>query len=205
MHQTGVHSGLNAGAKSLAGEPLPSVSTYGHGLGWSIDSRGTVRIGHSGGLPGFGSNWRFYPDHGFAVISFANLTYAGTGAVNSRVGAILIEKAGLPRRTLPIPPRLEERKRQVAELLQKWDPAIADSVVAENFFLDRTREEWVRHSTALLARIGKVKSIGEVVPENLLRGTFQLIGETGKLEVFFTLTPEAAPLLQELQLKFIEP
>jgi CubicO group peptidase (beta-lactamase class C family) len=205
MHQTGVHSGLNASAKSLAGEPLPSVSTYGNGLGWSIDSRGTIRVGHSGGLPGFGSNWRFYPDHGFAVMSFANLTYAGTGAVNSRVGAILVEKAGLPRRTLPVPPLLEKRKLQVAELLQKWNPALADSLVAENFFLDRSREEWIRHSSSTLARIGAVKSVGEVVPENLLRGTFHLVGETGKVEVFFTLTPEATPLLQELQIKVIEP
>ncbi|MEN9704045.1 MAG: hypothetical protein RLZZ209_1473, partial [Bacteroidota bacterium] len=28
-------------------------------------------MGHSGGLPGFGSNWRIFPDYDLGIISFA--------------------------------------------------------------------------------------------------------------------------------------
>ena len=38
-----------------------------------------VTVGHSGGLPGFGSQWRILPDYGIGVISYANLTYANMG------------------------------------------------------------------------------------------------------------------------------
>ncbi|MBK7373224.1 MAG: hypothetical protein IPJ09_17655 [Saprospiraceae bacterium] len=48
--------------------------------------------------------------------------------------------------------------------------------------------------------IGQIKSIDEVVPENQLRGTFKIHGEQGSLLVFYTLSPENPPLIQELRL-----
>ncbi len=203
MHLPAMFSGLAAQAKALDGSAQPFVNAYGYGLGWSFDSRGTVRVGHSGGLPGFGSNWRFYPDHGFAVISFANLTYAGTGAVNGKVGDLLIEKARLPRRALPPSPILAARAAQVAQLVQAWEPALAEKIVAENFFLDRPLESWRAHARAALAPAGAIRSVGDVDPENQLRGAFDLIGERGRVRVFFTLTPERDPRVQELRLAFV--
>ncbi|MDP3070172.1 MAG: serine hydrolase domain-containing protein [Opitutaceae bacterium] len=203
MHLPAMFSGLAAQAKALDGSPQPIVNAYAFGLGWSFDSRGVVRVGHSGGLPGFGSNWRFYPDHGFAVISFANLTYAGTGAVNAKVADLLIEKARLPRRTLPPAPILRTRATQVAQLVQSWDKALAEKIVAENFFPDRALESWRTHATATLAQAGAIKSVGDIVPENQLRGTFPLHGERGRVDVFFTLTPERDPRVQELRLTFV--
>ncbi len=61
------------------------------------------------------------------MISFANVTYAGTSAANARVGALLVEKAGLLRRVTPTSSLLATRQRQVAELIQTWDPALAQS------------------------------------------------------------------------------
>lgn len=204
MHKPAEVTGLVADAKNLSGEPAPYVVGYGYGLRWSIDKRNNVDVGHSGGLPGFGSNYRFYPEHGIAVISFANLTYAPMGAANARVGSILIEKAQLPRRTLPPSSILETRKTQVAELVQKWDPNVTSALVAENFFLDRSREAWARLAQETLRQAGPIRSIGALVPENQLRGTFPLIGEHGRVDVFFTLTPENNPLLQELRLTFVK-
>jgi CubicO group peptidase (beta-lactamase class C family) len=203
MHQPAVFSSFNAGAKSLAGDPLPLVNAYGYGLTWTNDSRGVVRVGHSGGLPGFGSNWRFYPDHGVAVVSCANLTYAGTGAVNAKVGALLIEQGALPRRSLPPSALLETRQRQLATLVQTWEPTLADAIVAENFFLDRSRDAWRQQARAALDRIGAIRSVGELTPENQLRGTFPIVGEKGRIDVFFTLTPEKNPRVQELSLTVV--
>jgi CubicO group peptidase (beta-lactamase class C family) len=205
MHKPAEVTGLIAEAKNLAGEPAPFVVGYGYGLRWSMDRNNTVDVGHSGGLPGFGSNYRFYPEHGFAVISFANLTYAPMGAANSRVGAILLEKAKLPRRILPPSTILETRKLQIAQLVQSWDEELANTVVAENFFLDRSREAWAKAAQETLRRAGPIRSVGAMLPENQLRGKFPLLGEHGRVDVYFTLTPEKNPRLQELRLTFVKP
>jgi CubicO group peptidase (beta-lactamase class C family) len=202
MQQPAVISTLAGDAKSWSGEPLPSVVGYGYGLRWSLDARKVVRVGHSGGLPGFGSNYTFFPDHGFAVIAFGNRTYAGTP--NVAASGLLLDKGHLPARTLPVSATLEVRKNQLVKLINTWDPALADSLVAENFFLDRSREDWRKLAAETLARAGKITSVGPLVPQNQLRGTFSLTGEHGRIEVFFTLTPEAAAKLQALQLTFAE-
>ncbi len=203
MQKPAEFAGLTPNAKNRAGEVVPSTSSYGYGLGWTIDSKQVVRVGHSGGLPGFGSIYRFYPEHGFGVIAFANLTYAGTGTAVGRASAILIEDAKLPRRMQPPSAILVTRTKQVAEVIKSWDPALADDIVAENFFPDRSREGWKKLAEETLAKAGAIKSVGEIVPENQLRGTFPLNGEHGRVDVFFTLTPEKDARLQELRLTFV--
>lgn len=203
MHQPAVITRVNGDARNFEGKPAPTASGYGYGLGWTMDSTGVVFVAHSGGLPGFGSNHRFYPEHGLAILSFANLTYAGTGAVNARVGALLIEKGGLPRRELPPSAILLARQKQVAALVQTWEPALADAIVAENFFLDRSRGAWSTQAREALASAGTITAVGALVPENQLRGTFPLIGGKGRVDVTFTLTPERDPRVQELRLAFV--
>jgi CubicO group peptidase (beta-lactamase class C family) len=204
MHRPSEVSRLVGEARNLSGEPAPFAVGYGYGLRWAMDHKNTVNVGHSGGLPGFGSNFVFFPEHGFAVISFANLTYAGLGMLNSRVAAILLEKAALPRRTLPASETLASRQPQIATLVQTWDAQLADSLAAENFFLDRSLVEWRKHAREILAQAGAISSVGPITPENQLRGTFPLLGQHGRVEVYFTLTPERNPRLQELRLTFVK-
>jgi CubicO group peptidase (beta-lactamase class C family) len=63
---------LNATAKTPNGRPCPTVSAYGYGLRWSKDCDTRVYVGHTGGLPGFGSNWVIMPEYGIGVLCFAN-------------------------------------------------------------------------------------------------------------------------------------
>ena len=42
-----------------------------------------------------------------------------------------------------------------------------------------------------------------LAPDNQLRGRFSLLGERGRIEVFFTLMPEAVPKIQDLRLSFV--
>jgi CubicO group peptidase (beta-lactamase class C family) len=203
MHRPAIFARFDAAARTPAGEPAPAVSAYGFGLRVTFDHAQNLNVGHSGGLPGFGSHWMIFPEHGFGVISFANLTYAGTAPINAKVAALLLEKAGLPRRTVPPSPVLARRHRQVAELIQTWEPALADAILAENFFLDRPRDDWRRLARTTLDRAGAVRSIGDLTPENQLRGRFALVGERGRVDVSFTLTPEREPRVQELRLAFV--
>jgi CubicO group peptidase (beta-lactamase class C family) len=183
--------------------PNPLVAFYGYGLGWNIDSRGVVWLSHSGGLPGFGSNYRFLPDYGMGVIAFANGTYAQVGAPCYKAISILLEHGHLQSRPAPASSILQTRADQVRELIVSWDPHLSAQIVAENFFLDRSREDWVSLARETLAKAGAIRSAGPVVQENRLRGKFTLAGESGRVEVAFTLTPENIPKVQALRLTFL--
>ncbi len=207
MHTPTQPTGVNTTAKTLAGEPNPIANGYGFGLSVSLDSKGVVFARHSGGLPGFGSEYRFFPDYGFGVFSFANITYAGTGATNAKVATLLLEKAQLPQRTLPVSPILAQRTQQLATLLADatWDERLGAEILAENFFPDRSRADWITQTRSALTKSGKISSVSPLKPLNQLRGTFALLGEKGRIDVFFTLTPEASPKVQELRLTFVGP
>lgn len=204
MHQPQVFAGFSPKALLSDEKTLnPRVGFYGYGLTWTRDSQNVVTVGHSGGLPGYGSQYRFAPDHGIGVMAFTNLRYGPVYNPTSKVLALLIEKGKLPARAVLPSPVLLERQRQVAQLIQSWDEKLGAAIVAENFFMDRSREDWIAAARTQLAPIGSIRSIGPVKPENQLRGRFDVVGENGTREVFFTLTPEREPKLQELQI--IEP
>ena len=205
MHTPIQPTGVNAAAKTFAGEPNPIANGYGFGLSVSLDSQGVRFVRHSGGLPGFGSEYRFFPDYGFGLFCFANVTYAGTGAINAKVAALLLEKAKLPPRTLPASTMLARRQQQLAALLADaaWDERLGAEILAENVFLDRPRADWIALTRATLAQAGALSSVGALQPLNQLRGTFPLVGARGRIDVFFTLTPETPPKVQELRLDFV--
>jgi SUMO ligase MMS21 Smc5/6 complex component len=53
----------------------------------------------------------------------------------------------------------------------------------------------------LYAEAGKIISVKEVKPENQLRGSFIIEGEKIDIEVYFTLSPENPPLIQEYHIR----
>ncbi|MES2152198.1 MAG: serine hydrolase domain-containing protein [Pseudomonadota bacterium] len=199
MQQPRVFAILDGKATLADGKtPNPKVSFYGYGLSWLRDSGGVVIVGHSGGLPGYGSQYRFAPDHGVALIAFSNLRYAPVYGPTSKALAELIERAALAPRAVAPSPTLLARQRQVADLVQGWDAALGAAITADNFFLDRSRADWIDEAKRLLAPIGKVRSVDAIEAENQLRGSFTLTGERGQLRIAFTLSPEREPKLQEL-------
>jgi CubicO group peptidase (beta-lactamase class C family) len=180
--------------------PNPNVGFYSYGLVWQRDSRGVVSSGHSGGLPGFGSQYRFAPDHGVGVFAFTNLRYGPVYGPTAKALATLVERADLGPRAIPVSPILATRHMQVAQLVQSWDPDLGSAIAAENLFLDRSRDDWIVHAREKLEPIGKISSVGPIKAENGLRGSFPLVGERGTVNVAFTLTPERDPRVQEIVL-----
>jgi hypothetical protein len=135
------------------------------------------------------------------VVSFANLTYANTGVVNAVVLDTLITLANLTPRTLPPAPILQQRKDQLVKLLPHWNSAPQSGLFAENFFKDYLMDSLRKEAATLFETAGKIVSVHDVKPENNLRGSFVLEGEKRNLEVFFTLTPENPPLIQEYHIR----
>lgn len=205
MHRPAEVISVIADNKTLDGKPNPRVAGYSYGLSWNTDTRGVIWVRHAGGLPGYGSEYRFLPDYGVGLIAFANLTYAPMTVINARAMEVLVDTAKAPPRSLPPSPALVQRRAQLVTLIQDWASVGANDALAPNFFLDKSRDDWTATSRELLAKIGKISSATAVVPLNQLRGTFSLVGEHGRIEVFFTLMPEATPRVQALTLTFVPP
>jgi CubicO group peptidase (beta-lactamase class C family) len=201
MHQPWRISTLTPDFKYPDGRTTALVTGYGYGLGWARDGEGRVTISHSGGLPGFGSNWRILPEYGVGVILFANVTYAPTGAANLEVIDTLIRKAHLEPRRLPASDILRQRQQALVKLLPAWRDAEASGIFAINFFLDYPLDTLRKETAELYRKAGKITRIDDLVPDNQLRGSFIIEGEKSNIRVNFTLTPENPPLIQELHLK----
>lgn len=203
MHKPWQFRQLISDNKLPDGTSCPAVAGYGYGLGWRKDCMGTERVSHSGGLPGFGSEYRFYPEYGVGIISFANLTYASAGTVNTRALDTLLMISGITPRALPVSDLLNERKDQLIQLLNSWDEKLGNEVLAENFYLDLSRDNWIKKSEQILKDAGKINSVSPLSPENQLRGTFTLHGDKNDVKIFFTLTPEHSPKIQDVQMSVL--
>jgi CubicO group peptidase (beta-lactamase class C family) len=199
MQQPWKFRGLAPKRKTHSGELCPATGSYGFGLGWRIDCHDIVTVSHSGGLPGFGSVHQLLPELGIGVVAFSNLTYANMGAPVSNVVDTLILLADLKKRVFPVSPILKAMQENLMKALLTWEDQY-DNLFAENFFPDKSKDRWKNETTALFAKIGQIKNVSAMGPENLLRGTFTITGEKGELEVFFTLTPETVAKIQQLDI-----
>jgi hypothetical protein len=161
-----------------------------------------VRISHSGGLPGFGSEWRFYPEYGIGVVSFSNHTY-GAPAANAVVLDTIIHLAGLKPRKLPASEILKKRQAEIVSLLPEWKEE-SNALFAENFFMDEPIERRREATKKIWEELGAVVRVNELQPENQLRGTFVIEGEKKNAQLFFTLTPQREALIQQLDIELVD-
>lgn len=201
MHHPWNFTGMRANFAYPGGRVCAMAVAYTYGLGWERDCEGRLYIGHGGGLPGFGSHWRVMPDYGIGIVSFANRTYAGVGGVNLEILDLIIKEAGLKPRQLPVSNILARRKAELLKVIPAWENAEKSGIFAENFFPDNPIDNLRKNYAALWAKAGKIISVKEIVPKNQLRGRFVIEGENANIEVFFTLTPENTPLIQQLNVR----
>ena len=149
MHQPWRFNNLFADAKTRSGENCAVASAYGYGLGWRKDCNGIVRISHSGGLPGFGSEWRIYPDYGIGVVSFSNHTYGAPSLPNAIALDTLIAMAGLKPRVLMPSLILNQRKEELIKLLPAWNESKLLSSQRISFWMNRLSVEKKQHAKFL--------------------------------------------------------
>lgn len=194
---------LGVNTNTLDGKPCVLVSAYGYGLSWAKDCKDHIYVAHTGGLPGFGSNWKIMPEHGIGVVCFANLTYANASAVNNHVLDSLLRLPGLIPRQLPASAILEQRKNELVKIIADWGVAKESGIFADNFFMDYFPNKLKAEAAEAFAAAGKITGIGKVIPENELRGYFIIRGESAYIKVSFTLTPEYLPMIQYYQLQLL--
>lgn len=194
-------SGLTTRASREGATPCAITSAYGYGLRWTKDCKGMVQIGHSGGLPGFGSNWTILPDYGIGIICFANVTYAPAASMNAEVLDTLIGLMSLKPRRWPVSPILEQRKNELIELLPDWEVGSVKNIFAVNFFDDYFIDSLKKESKVIFDSAGKLSGLKDFIPENNLRGTFIIAGANHNIQVTFTLSPENPAKIQSFRIR----
>jgi CubicO group peptidase (beta-lactamase class C family) len=198
MHDPARFIGLFPSYPLPNGKRITMTSSYTYGLNWMRDTRGNVSIGHSGGLPGFGSNWAFLPEYGIGVIFFGNVTYAPTKPINVQVIDTLITLAKLTPRPVGVSPILAKRQKELLATIEKWEQP--PSIFAENFFDDYPVDLLVKKSNEVFGVAGKILSAGPMIAENQLRGYCIIHCERKNAVMRFTLSPENPALVQEFDL-----
>ncbi len=203
MHKPWQLRGMDTAFRYNRGAPCPIMTGYGYGLRWSKDCEGKTMVGHSGGLPGFGTNWLFMPEYGVGVICFANSTYAPVTSLNTFILDTIVKLAHLRPRQLSVSPVLEQRKNELIKLLPNWVNAESSGIFAINFFDDYFIDSLKKDAATVFARAGKITGVKPFVAENNLRGYFIMEGEKANVKLYFTLTPETPALIQEYKISSI--
>ncbi len=165
------HKHLSAQAKNRSAKSvLQCRATATDSAGGRIVP-GNTRIAHSGGLPGFGSEWRIYPEYNMGVISFSNHTYGAPGLPNAIVLDTLIQLAGLTKRELRPSAILNQRKAEIVALFPEWTDSDKQSIFAENFWMDSDlahRKAWTQQ---VFKEAGAIRNVTDLKPR-ISWGTF---------------------------------
>ena len=197
MQQIARFSGATA-ARNTAGLLSLNAGGYAYGLRSASNCLFAHIVSHSGGLPGFGSQMRWLPEHGVGIVALGNLTYTGWTGVIDQSLEILAKSGGLKAREPQPAPVLLAMQERVTRLVQQWKQPLADSIAAMNLFLD---ESGPRRASAIEkmsnAVGGNCTAVGQIWAENALRGVWRMQCANGALSVGITLAPTEPARVQQ--------
>jgi CubicO group peptidase (beta-lactamase class C family) len=206
----------------IPGGPPSAPSFYGLGLFVDEDPAFGRVVSHSGGYPGFGSNMRWHPATGLAVIALGNGTYSPMYALADLLLKALLTRStayhvalapvaatSTPSGTGPVVtgaagpwPQTLAAADAVNRLLQDWDDATADALFSENVALDRPYQERLRDVALIRDRIGTfaVDAGRPAESDTPAQRRWWLAGERGTVAATIQLSPQLPPRVQSLTL-----
>ena len=168
---------------SPSGPSRMAVTGYGVGLSVRIDERLGVSVGHSGGLPGYGSHMRWLPEHGVGVIGLSNVTYGNMHAACIEALEMLADLDDLgPAHRIDASAALSDANTKAAALLSAWTDAEADALLADNAGLDEPYARRAAQAAELVSRYGGLE-VASLERETPLRGSFTAAGGSVRVEI----------------------
>ncbi|HMF94106.1 MAG TPA: serine hydrolase domain-containing protein [Vicinamibacterales bacterium] len=192
--------------RDASGNTQLNSGGYGYGLRVSQSCAFRHIVTHSGGLPGFGSIMFWLPEYGVGIVAFGNVTYTSWTRVTTSAMEAFVKTAGLQPRQPKPSQALTDARDKVSRLIARWDDRLADSIAAENLFLDQTKDRRRAEIERLQAAVGAcrpdVPAFDTV--ENALRGQWTMTCEKGNLHVAITLAPTQPPSVQFLGVRQAE-
>lgn len=138
-----------AGVRPIRDVQVPA--SYGLGLLVLHDPSHGIVIGHSGGLPGYGSNMRWTPGGGVALVALSNRTYAPMAELNARLHdhlASALDLEPIDHRPVRTDPEIIDLIGRLVSIMTSWsngaavtsdvlDGVFADNVGPDEPFADR--------------------------------------------------------------------
>lgn len=188
------------------GQTCSYANTYGMGMNVAQDCDLGFTLAHSGGYPGYGSNVLLLPDHGVGLFVFASRTYAGPGGTN-RLAALELQKAGvLKRREWPVSAALAEAHKTVGAMYAAGSVEPGRQMLAMNFLMDRSAENWAAEFARLKDQAGACKADApeEFGASGGLAGSFTWACANGQIQGNILLAPTNLPGIQALSLRLLE-
>lgn len=185
----------DAGIAELAGRV--GHAGYGFGLLLRDDPVAGRIVGHSGGLPGYGSNMRWCSGRGVGAIALANTTYAPMSELTMRMLYAVHEAGALPPPLLPDTDVVDDVAQRLVRLLDDWSDAAADELFADNVALDEPYDRRAAAERRRIAEHGRL-TVREVLPSTAAAATVRAVAADGvRVTIAFQLAPLASSLVQK--------
>jgi CubicO group peptidase (beta-lactamase class C family) len=175
--------------------------TYGMGMRVAQDCDLGLTLSQTGGYPGYGSYVLLLPEHGTGIFAFANRTYTALDGVVWNVAIGLDEAGWFPRGTLPVSSALAEAYRVAASMFLARDVGPGRSLLAPNFLLDRSEENWAAEFDRMHRAAGACRTDSPIAATGMLAGDFTWTCERGVIKGSVLLAPTHPPTIQALRLK----
>jgi CubicO group peptidase (beta-lactamase class C family) len=191
----------NYAAAFASSEPdgCPRSASYGLGVIPFQDCVLGIHFGHSGGLPGFGSNVLFMPDRGLAVFAFANRTYTPASRAVRDAANLLARSGAFPARRPALSAGLAAMLEAAVRIYSKGDVLAESDALAMNLLLDRDAALRNAEIATLKAKAGACAAAPPYFADSAMGGTFDLACERGKVKVTLLLAPTVPASLQRLE------
>jgi D-alanyl-D-alanine-carboxypeptidase/D-alanyl-D-alanine-endopeptidase len=184
---------------SIEKDGCPRAASYGFGMNSGRDCVIGFHFGHSGGLPGFGSNVAFVPDRDLAVFAFANRTYTPAGLAVRASLYQLVRSGAFPVRPVPVSPGVAAMAAAALRIYEKGDVTSEPAALAENLLLDRGAELRNAELAQLRQKVGACAANTPPAADHALSATLTLDCERGKIKVTLLLAPTSPASLQRLE------
>jgi serine-type D-Ala-D-Ala carboxypeptidase/endopeptidase len=181
--------------------PETQAAAYAMGLFQSDDPELGNTLSHGGGYPGYGSHMMLMPEHGVGIFVFTNRTYNG-GSGAAWDAAVAFHSAGaLLERELAVSAHLAAAYRAAGEIYRAGDVSAAANLLAMNFLMDRSRENWRRELAKLRDAVGQCDTASPIAPGGALSGSFTWRCARGRIRGDLLLAPTTPAGIQALRLR----
>ena len=168
-------------------------------------------LGHSGGLPGYGSHMRWHTDSGLGIITLGNATYAPV----TTPAAVALEylcrqwratetqasrSQSKSKRELAV----RDRGAELLGLITSWDEKVADQLFAHNFFQDNDREQFNEECSRVSSLASFKAAHFKFQSEGGLAGAFSHLESWQMgLTIRFQLAPDSSAKIQKVDFIYL--
>jgi CubicO group peptidase (beta-lactamase class C family) len=189
----------NETATYLDGARMDIGGGYGMGLLMGHHEELGEMAGHSGGVPGYGSNMRWVKGTGFGLVALANTTYGWMAGSTRRVLDALVAAQIVRKPELVAVPAFVVAAKSLAALLADWNNDAARRLFANNVDPDESLVDRGLAARALVARVGEIR-YARIELDTATEGTLVLQSAAAEHRVWLALAPLGTGVIQKYDL-----